>query len=155
MKKQATRSTRATPRKKPEPDGAEAPRSRLEQSEWFAQAITEFREGRLSQARDLFEKAAAGPVKEMAHAARTHLLVCERRLNRDAPAPASAEDHYNLGVALINRRDLERAERHLREALKLEPASDHILYALALAQGLRGDIYGAGESLTATPAPQP
>jgi len=152
MKKAATHSGKTTtPKKKAVPPAPAEPSvatpSQREQSELFGRAIALFREARFAQARELFEKAAAGPIREMGHAARTHARICEQRLGLAASVPSTAEDHYNLGVALINRRDLEPAERHLREALKLEPARDHIHYALALAQGLRGDVYGAVESL--------
>ena len=152
MKKAATQSGKTTTVKKkavpPAPaEPSVATLSQGEQNELFSRAIALFRKAGFAQARELFEKAAAGPMREMAHAARTHARICEQRLGLKASAPSTAEDHYNLGVALINRRDLELAERHLREALKLEPARDYIYYALALAQGLRGDLYGAGESL--------
>jgi len=157
MKKAATHSAKTTTAKKkatPHQEPAAAPAvaavaamSPEEQGDLFGKAIALFREASFARARDLFEKAAGGPLREVTHAARTHARICEQRLTRAAPAPSTAEEHYNLGVTLINRRDLEPAERHLREALKLEPARDYIYYALALAQGLRGDIYGAGESL--------
>ena len=152
MKNPATHSGKTTTVKKKAvlPAPAEPPLATLgqgEQSELFGRAIALFRKAAFAQARELFEKAAAGPMREMGHAARTHARICEQRLGLTASVPSTAEDHYNLGVALINRRDLEPAERHLREALKLEPARDHIYYALALAQGLRGDVYGAVESL--------
>ena len=152
MKNPAAHSGKTTTAKKkivqPEPaEPSVGPPTQEQQSELFSQAIAVFRQGAFAQARELFEKAAAGPLLEMGHSARTHARICEQRLGLMASAPSTAEDHYNLGVALINRRDLEPAERHLREALKLEPARDHIYYALALVQGLRGDVYGAVESL--------
>jgi tetratricopeptide (TPR) repeat protein len=129
---------------------AEAPGPSIgekQQSELFDQAIALFRAGSFAQARTLFEKATAGPVREMAHAARVHAQICDRRASQGLPAPASAEDHYNYAIALINRRELEAAEGHLQEALKLAPNADHIHYALALARGLRGEIQRAHESL--------
>ncbi len=118
-----------------------------EQYELFDKAIAQFHSGSFAQAKRLFERAAAGPSREIAHAARTHVQVCDRRLNRVAPAPSSAEDHYNLAVALINRRELEAAEAHLQEAVKLAPNADHIHYALALARGLQGHVQLAFDSL--------
>ena len=152
MKNPAAHSAKTTSSKKKAvlPESAEpsvATPTQAEQSELFGRAVALFRQAAFAQARELFERAAAGPLREMGHSARIHARICEQRLGLMASVPSTAEDHYNLGVALINRRDLEPAERHLREALKLEPARDHIYYALALAQGLRGDVYGAVESL--------
>jgi len=118
-----------------------------EQSELFEQAIVRFRGGSFTQAKSLFEKAAKGPVLEVAHVARVRARICERRMGSEAPAPMGAEDHYTYGIALINRRELDAAELHLQQALTLAPNGDHILYALALARGLRGEIQLACESL--------
>src|SRR5215470_1840798 len=51
----------------------------------------------------------------------------------------SAEDYYNVGIAELNRRELEAALQHLQHALKLMPSGDHILYALATANALQGN----------------
>ena len=156
MKKAATHSAKTSTAKRkaappqeavPAPAAAAASMSQDEQRALFGKAIALFHNTEFARALELFEKAAGGPLREVTRAARTHASICEQRLNRAAPAASTAEEHYNLGVALLNQRDLEPAERHLREALKLEPARDYIYYALALAQGLRGDVYGAGESL--------
>jgi tetratricopeptide (TPR) repeat protein len=106
-----------------------------------------FHDRRFEQAKALFEKAATGPALEVAHAARVHIRMCEQRLNPPAPKPSSAEEHYAYGVALINQRELETAEKHLAEAARLAPDADHVYYALALCRGLRGDYEGAGVQL--------
>ena len=49
------------------------------------------------------------------------------------------DDHYNIGIALMNRGDLETALTHLQSALKLAPKADHILYAIAAANALQGN----------------
>jgi Tfp pilus assembly protein PilF len=95
----------------------------------------------------MFEAVAAGPAREIAHAARVHLWICERRLYRADSAPSSAEDHYNLAVTFINRRELNEAEQHLREALRLAPDGDHLHYAMALVRGLKGQLQQAFESM--------
>jgi len=51
----------------------------------------------------------------------------------------SAEDHYNVGIAELNRRELPSAVQHLQHALKLAPKADHVLYALAAANALQGN----------------
>jgi tetratricopeptide (TPR) repeat protein len=166
MKKAATKTTKATVKSRSTPPEPAVRRRKAdlaptaatetstlgvvgqqEQSETFDKAIALFRAGSFAQAKKLFEKVAAGPAREVAHAARVHAEICDRRLNRAAPAPSSAEDHYNLAVALINRRELDAAERHLEEAVKLAPNGDHIHYALALARGLQGQMQQAFDSL--------
>ncbi len=118
-----------------------------DQSDLFDKAIVKFRSGDFAQAKKIFEKVAAGPTREIAHVARIHLQICERRLSQAAPAPSSEEDHYNLAIAHINRRELEAAEKHLLEALRLAPEGGHIHYAMALTRGLKGQFQQAFESM--------
>jgi tetratricopeptide (TPR) repeat protein len=106
-----------------------------------------FHERRLKEARDLFMIAAAGSERDIAQRCRLHVAMCDRRLDRDKDEAGTAEEHYNFGIALINARKAEEARAHLEKALQLAPATDHIHYALALAQGLTGDIAGACENL--------
>lgn len=118
-----------------------------EQSEWFGKAVAVFHARKFEQAKALFERAAAGPAPDMAHAARAYIRMCEQRLNRAEPRPATADEHYAYGVALLNQRQLDEAERHLAEAAHLAPNADHVYYALALCRGLQGDLEGAAAYL--------
>ena len=51
----------------------------------------------------------------------------------------SSDDHYNVGIGELNRRELGSAIEHLQHALKLMPKADHILYALSTANALQGN----------------
>jgi len=110
------------------------------QVDLFAQAMKLFHQRQLAEAAPLFAQAATGPARDIAHTARTHLTMCERRLDQNAAKPKTAEEHYAAGVALLNRGDLGGAFEHLREALMAEPAADHFHYLYALCAGLRGDL---------------
>ncbi len=83
----------------------------------------------------------------MAHNAVLHIRMCDARLEKPAVNLKTAEEHYNYAVAMINARNLADAQQHLEAALAMEPKADHVLYALALAKGLAGDIDGAHEHL--------
>lgn len=117
------------------------------QSEWFEKAVALFHARKFEQAKEFFERAAGGPAQEMAHAARAYIRMCEQRLNPTVPQPTTADEHYAYGIALLNQRRLEEAERHLTEAARMAPAADHVYYALALCRGLQGDYQGAGAQL--------
>ena len=123
------------------------PSAQPSQPELFEKAIALFREGRFAEARGFFDKAAEGPILEMASSARAHARMCELRIDRAAPALQTAEEYYNWGVALLNQRRFREAEAHLEEALRLAPHGDHIHYALALSRGLSGDIQRASQNL--------
>lgn len=116
------------------------------QSDRFNRAMELFHARELRKARDLFEQAAAGPSREMAFSAKMHQKMCEQRLEKQAPAPQSAEDHYAYGVALTNERRFDEARKHLEQALKMREA-DHYHYALALATALSGDVTLAAKHL--------
>jgi tetratricopeptide (TPR) repeat protein len=151
MKKSAS-GTRKSTSKAPEPREsargrhAPPPPAPDQQRVKFEQAIALFQRGDFPAARAAFEGALAGDSREMAHAARIHMRMCEQRIARNTPQPASAEERYNFAVALINRRELGLAERHLAEALGAADG-DHLHYAMALCLGLKGDLDGAGKHL--------
>jgi tetratricopeptide (TPR) repeat protein len=72
---------------------------------------------------------------------RSKVLVhaCEKKIQEKGRAVLrSADDHYNVGIADLNRRALDSAVEHLQQALKLLPKGDHVLYALATANALQG-----------------
>ena len=110
------------------------------QVDLFAQAMKQFHQRNFAAAAPLFARVAEGPAPDIAHTARTHLKMCERRLEQDEAAPKTPEDHYAVGVALINRGDHKRAAEHLQQALRGIPDADHFHYAYALCAGLQGDL---------------
>ena len=126
---------------------AEAAEVRKAQLKAFENAVRLFHTAKFAEARELFAKAVAGPNREMAHNAQLHIRMCERRLQKPVIDLKTAEEHYNYGVAMINARNLVEAQQHLEAALKLEPAADHVFYALALCRGLAGDIDAACHNL--------
>jgi Flp pilus assembly protein TadD len=75
------------------------------------------------------------------------MAMCDRRLQPAAVSFGTAEEYYNYGVALINARNIAEARTHLEKALAIAPGSEHIHYALALAQALAGDLAGAHVNL--------
>ena len=123
------------------------PASAQEQLAAFDSAVKLFHSRKFSQAREQFQKAAEGPERAVADRAVLHIAMCDRRLQQGTVTLRSAEDHYNYGVALINTRNLAEARTHLEKALEIAPDSDHIHYALALAQALGGDFAGAHNNL--------
>jgi tetratricopeptide (TPR) repeat protein len=131
-------------------DGAVAvaqPSTAARQLASFEAAMKLFHARKLQEARDLFQTAAAGPERDVAQRARLHISMCDRRLQQATVTLKSAEDYYNYGVALINARNIGEARTHLEKALAMAPGTDHIHYALALAQALSGDSSNAFENL--------
>lgn len=116
-----------------------------EQRRLFAQAVEMFQAQDFLGARRAFERAAQGPLLEVAHAARQRARMCELRLARGEPVLSSAEERYNYAVILINQRRWEEAESQLRQALAENPGGDHLYYALALCRCWCGDLKGATE----------
>ena len=77
---------------------------------------------------------------EIQERAKVLIHACEKKLQeKGRTVLRSAEDHYNVGIADLNRRDLSSAIQHLEHALKLAPKADHILYALAAANAIQGN----------------
>lgn len=117
------------------------------QVEFFEEATRLFHSGDFQAAREKFQLATEGPNREMAHAASLHVRMCEQRLSRVLPELNTPDDHYNYGIALMNRRELAEAEKHLRIALEALPDADHVHYALALCYALQGDLQSSYDHL--------
>ncbi len=117
-----------------------------EQAELFERAIAAFQARDFAAALPLFQRAAEGPGRDVAHSARLRIRMCQQRLSAGA-APRTPEEHYNFAVALINARKLAEAERHLCQALAQGPEADYLHYALALCRGLAGDLAAARDHL--------
>jgi tetratricopeptide (TPR) repeat protein len=113
------------------------------QSELYDQAVRSFNGGSFALAKSLFERAAMGPSREMAHSAGLHAKMCAKRLTRPEVSLRTADEHYDYAVALMNERRFEQAERHLLLGLAQTPKADHLFYAFALCRGLCGDLQGA------------
>jgi tetratricopeptide (TPR) repeat protein len=77
---------------------------------------------------------------EIQASAKARIQACEKKLQEKARTVfKTADDHYNVAVALMNRGDVETAVTHLQSALKMAPKADHILYAMAAANALQGN----------------
>ena len=128
---------------------AEAPRAAnaFTQLAAFEAAMKLFHARQLSEARVLFQQAATGAERDVAQRAQLHIAMCDRRLQQTTVSFGTAEECYNYGVALRNARNVAEARTHLEKALAIAPGSDHIHYALALAQALSGDLAAAHENL--------
>lgn len=113
----------------------------------FEAAMKLFHARKLQEARGLFQTASEGPERDVAQRARLHISMCDRRLQQATVSLKSAEDYYNYGVALLNARNIAEARSHLEKALSMAPGTDHIHYAVALAQALSGDSTNAYENL--------
>jgi len=84
---------------------------------------------------------------EIAERSRVHLAICQQRLSRNSAGAKTADEHYNLAIAHLNRRELDQAEGSFRKALSMEPKGDHILYGLAAVEALRGNMDPAIKNL--------
>lgn len=121
----------------------------------FSAAARYFQKQDYEKAQDLFEKVAACAARDLAERARVHVVLCGQKLGRSGPAPRTASDYYDLGVAKLNARDLGQAIEFLKKADKADPQGEHIQYALAAAHAIQGNIDAALEHLKAAIALRP
>jgi len=133
----------------PRPGAAAAPQklSSERQLQHFEAGMKFFHARRFKEAREALLLAAEGPERDVAHRAQLHTKMCEQRLQQPAVTLATAEEHYNYGVALLNTRKTDEARSHLNRALEMAPGADYIHYALALAHAMAGEQAGALEHL--------
>jgi len=102
---------------------------KLMHAEEYERAIKAFRE--------LISEHSDEP--EIQERARVLMHASEKKVQEKARMVLrSPDDHYNMGIAELNRRQLDAAAQHLQHALKLAPKSEHILYAMAAVNALKG-----------------
>ena len=107
-------------------------------------AMALFHQQKFQRAKQELEKVIAGPSKELADRARTHLRITEQRMKPVAEQnPKSPEDHYQRGVAMMNLGRWDEARESLEKARKLAPKADHVHYALAALDCLTGEADSA------------
>ncbi len=113
----------------------------------FEAAMKQFHARNFKPARELFEQAAQGPERDVAQRAKLHISMCDRRLTQDEVSLSSAEEYYTYGIAMLNARKFPEARTSLEKAVSMDPAADHMHYALAGALALLGDVNGAHDRL--------
>lgn len=114
----------------------------------FGTAVRYFQRRDFEKAAALFEKLAAGSVRDVADRARVHLRYCERKRHHEK-LPRTAEGYYTCGVAALNSRDFDQALEYLSKSNKMNPNQEYVHYALAAAYGLGGDPDSAFNHLEA------
>jgi len=110
----------------------------------YEEAMSLFHQQKFQRAKQELEKVIAGPSKELADRARTHLRIAEQRMKPVVDQnPKSPEEHYQRGVAMMNLGRWDEARESLEKARKLAPKADHIHYALAALDCLTGEADSA------------
>src|ERR1051326_227655 len=128
--------------------GAAAQSAKIpDQLEVFESAIKLFHGRKCREARERFLIAMRGADRGIAHKSELHVRMCDRRLEEQALVLKTADEHYDYAITLINERKLPVARQHLLKGLEQQPDADHIHYALALCEGLSGDLQAACEYL--------
>jgi tetratricopeptide (TPR) repeat protein len=110
----------------------------------YEEAMSLFHQQKFQRAKQELEKVLAGPSKELADRARTHLRITEQRMKPlSEQNPKSPEEHYQRGVAMMNLGRWDEARESLDKARKLAPKADHVHYALAALDCLTGEADSA------------
>jgi len=110
----------------------------------YEEAMALFHQQKFQRAKQELEKVIAGPSRELADRARTHLRITEQRMKPSSEQnPKSPEEHYQRGVAMMNLGRWDEARESLEKARKLAPKADHIHYALAALDCLTGEADSA------------
>lgn len=128
----------------PDPDAV----AKQQQLKQYEEALTLFQQQKFQRAKQILERVAEGPSKELCERARMHMRICDQRISRPpSPVLKTAEDHYTHGVALMNLGRWDDAREHLDRARKAAPKADHIVYAMAVLDCLTGEADSAMDNL--------
>ncbi|HTC40642.1 MAG TPA: tetratricopeptide repeat protein [Candidatus Acidoferrales bacterium] len=143
--KAKSKKTKALPQAPPQRGGVEMVDPLVQaQMKVYEEAMGLFHQQKFQRAKQELERVIAGPSKELADRARTHLRITEQRMKPSADQnPRGSEDHYQRGVAMMNLGRWDEARESLEKARKLSPKADHIHYALAALDCLTGEADSA------------
>ena len=103
----------------------------------------------------MFEKLISAEPVEISSRARTYLRMCEQKLRPTEPQAKGPREHYELGIAYLNARQLDAALDCLTKAQKSGPDQDSVLYAMAVVYALQGNFSAAINHLSAAIARRP
>lgn len=143
--KMKPKKTKGLPEQPPQRGGVELVDPLVQaQMKVYEEAMSLFHQQKFQRAKQELERVIAGPSKELADRARTHLRITEQRMKPTSDQnPKSPEDHYQRGVAMMNLGRWDEARESLERARKLAPKADHIHYALAALDCLTGEADSA------------
>src|SRR3974390_3522354 len=97
------------------------------QMKTYEEAMALFHQQKFQRAKQELEKVIAGPSKELADRARTHLRITEQRMKPSSEQnPKSPEEHYQRGVAMMNLGRWDEARDSLETARTCPPKGDLI-----------------------------
>ncbi len=145
----AKRAERLEPRRSSAPSAARSTSPPRVRSKHFASAVQAYEAAIKLMHNEEFEKAIRcfedivsehSDEPEIQERSKVLIHACEKKLqDKGRTVLRSADDHYNVGIAELNRRETASAIQHLEHALKLTPKADHVLYALAAANAVQGN----------------
>jgi tetratricopeptide (TPR) repeat protein len=149
MMKSKPKKKNALPPRTPQRGGVELVDPMVQaQLRTYEEAMSLFHQQKFQRAKAELEKVMAGPSKELADRARTHLRITEQRMKPSHDQnPKSPEEHYQRGVAMMNLGRWDEARESLEKSRKLAPKADHVHYALAALDCLTGEADSAMANL--------
>jgi tetratricopeptide (TPR) repeat protein len=149
MAKAKSKKKNALPPRAPQHGGVELVDPLVQaQMKTYEEAMSLFHQQKFQRAKAELEKVMAGPSKELADRARTHLRITEQRMKPSQDQnPKSPEEHYQRGVAMMNLGRWDEARESLEKSRKLAPKADHVHYALAALDCLTGEADSAMANL--------
>lgn len=109
----------------------------------YESGLRAMQERKFDKAKGHFQKAIAGPSKELADRASVHLNTCNQHLERVVTQFKSPEEHYDYAVSLINLGDYVSAREHLEKLSKQIPKADYVAYGMAALDCLTGHVEDA------------
>ena len=111
----------------------------------FQQAVQNYEAGlramqehKFERAKAHFQKAVAGPSRELADRAAVHLNSCTQQMTRPATTFKTFEEHYDYAISLMNLGDYVIAREHFEKLAKQVPRADYVWFGMAVLACLTG-----------------
>jgi tetratricopeptide (TPR) repeat protein len=104
----------------------------------YEQGLKLMQSQKYDRALPLFEKVLECGASELTDRAKINISICRQQIDAIQNSFATAEEHYDFAVSLMNLGDFVTAREHLENLAAQRPTLDFIWYGLAVLECLTG-----------------
>jgi tetratricopeptide (TPR) repeat protein len=121
----------------------------------YEQALRLLQAQKFDKAKVLFERVIESGISELSDRAKVNINICNQQLDQIQNTFATAEEHYDFAVSLMNLGDFVTAREHLENLSGQRPTLDFVWYGLAVLECLTGrtteSLQHLGEAIRLNP----
>lgn len=104
----------------------------------YMTAVQLLQQGKFEKAQTALEKLLPTAPVELIERCRMYITTCQRQLEKNTLTFATAEEHYDYAVSLLNTGYFEDAREQFLSILADHPGADYVYYGMAVLDAITG-----------------